>query len=300
LLVEQNAPGGQAGTSSRIENYLGFPSGITGADLAQRATTQARRLGAEILTAREVTGIRREDPYRIVRFADGSEVSSFAVLISTGMAVRMLDKPGIEPLVGAGVYYGAAMSEAALYRGKDICVIGGANSAGQGALFFARYARRVIVLVRAGGIEKSMSHYLVEQLKATENIEVLANAEVSSAHGTDHLEKIVVQNVETGATSDLAVSAMFIFIGVSPRSEMFAGLVERTSTGFVLTGPDLPRTHGKPAGWTLEREPFLFETNVQGIFAAGDVRAGANRRVAAAVGDGSAAIYTIHRYLETV
>lgn len=300
LLVEQNAPGGQAGTSSRIENYLGFPAGISGADLAQRATSQARRLGAEILTAREVISVRREDPYRIVQFADGSEVSSYAVLLATGMAVRTLEKPGIEPLVGRGVYYGAAMSEAALYRGKDVCVIGGANSAGQGALFFARYARRVIVLVRAGGIEKSMSHYLVEQIRATENIEVLANAEVASAHGTDHLERIMVTDVDTGVETELPVSAMFIFIGVSPRSEMFAGLVERTSTGFILTGPDLPRTHGKPAGWTLDREPFLFETNVPGVFAAGDVRAGANRRVAAAVGDGSAAIYTIHRYINSV
>ena len=300
LLVEQNAPGGQAGTSSRIENYLGFPAGISGADLAQRATSQARRLGAEILTAREVTGVRREDPYRIVQFADGTEVSSYAVLLATGMVVRVLEKPGVEPLVGKGVYYGAAMSEAALYRGKDVCVIGGANSAGQGALFFARYARRVIILVRASGIEKSMSHYLVEQIKATKNIEILANSEVASAHGTEHLERVIVINVDSGAETELPISAMFIFIGVSPRSEMFAGLVERTSTGFVLTGPDLPMTHGRPAGWTLDREPFLFETNVPGVFAAGDVRAGANRRVAAAVGDGSAAIYTIHRYINSV
>lgn len=300
LLVEANAPGGQAGTSSRIENYLGFPSGISGADLAQRATSQARRLGAEILTAREVTGIRREDPYRIVQFADGTEVSSYAVLLSTGMAVRTLELPGLESLIGAGVYYGAAMSEAATYRGKDVCIIGGANSAGQGALFFARYARRVIIIVRAEGIEKSMSHYLVEQIKATANIEILGNTEVQSAHGTDHLERIVVRNAESGAESDLAVSAIFIFIGVAPRSDMFDGLIERTASGFILTGAELPRYHGKPKGWTLEREPFLFETNVPGIFAAGDVRVGSNRRVAAAVGDGSAAIYTIHKYLETV
>jgi len=300
VLVEQNAPGGQAGTSSRIENYLGFPSGISGADLAQRATSQARRLGAEILTAREVIGVRREDPYRIVTFADGSEVSSYAVLLSTGMAVRTLDKPGLAALVGAGVYYGAAMSEAALYRGRDVCVIGGANSAGQGALFFSRYARRVIIIVRAEGIEKSMSHYLVEQIRATANIEILGNTEVSSAHGVEHLERIVVQNAETGAESELQMAAMFIFIGVAPRSEMFGGLVERTESGFILTGAELSRPHGKPIGWTIEREPFLFETNVPGIFAAGDVRVGANRRVAAAVGDGSAAIYTIHKYLETV
>jgi thioredoxin reductase (NADPH) len=300
LLVEQNAPGGQAGTSARIENYLGFPSGISGADLAQRATAQARRFGAEILTAQEVVGARRADPYRVVQLVDGSEVSCYAVLLATGMAVRMLGVPGIEPLVGAGVYYGAAMTEAATYRGQDVCVVGGANSAGQGALFFSRYARRVIMLVRAAGLERSMSQYLVARIAATENIEVIPRVEVAAVHGTGRLEGVVVRNVETAQESALDLSAMFIFIGVAPRSEMFAGFVERDESGFILTGPDLPRTNGRPCGWTLDRDPFLFETNVPGVFAAGDVRAGANRRVAAAVGEGSAAIYTIHRYLETV
>jgi thioredoxin reductase (NADPH) len=300
VLIEQSAPGGQAGTSSRIENYLGFPSGISGADLAQRATTQALRFGAEILTAQEVVGVRREDPYRIVKLADGSEVSGYAVLISTGMSGKKFDAPGIEPLLGAGVYYGAAMTEAATYRGQDVCIIGGANSAGQGALYFSRYARKVVMIVRAAGLEKSMSQYLVSRIKATENIEVLANAEVISVHGTGRLEHVVTRNVETGAEMPMDTAAMFIFVGVAPRTEMLAGFVERDETGFIVTGPDLKRVNGKPAGWTLDRDPFVFETSVPGVFAAGDVRFGANRRVAAAVGEGSAAIYTIHRYLDTV
>lgn len=300
LLIEQNAPGGQAGTSSRIENYLGFPSGISGADLAQRATTQARRFGAEILTAQEAVGVRRADPYRVVQLVDGSEVSCYAVLLATGMTVRMLDVPGIEPLVGAGVYYGAATTEAATYRGQDVCIVGGANSAGQGAQFFARSARRVTLLIRAPGLEKSMSQYLVARIKATENIEVMTGVEVAAVHGTGRLERVVARNVATAQETVLDASAMFIFIGVAPHSEIFASLVERDESGFVLTGPDLPRKNGKPSGWTLDRDPFLFETNVPGVFAAGDVRAGANRRVGAAVGEGSAAIYTIHHYLETV
>lgn len=300
LLIEHRAPGGQAGTSSRIENYLGFPSGVSGADLALRATVQARRFGAEIVTAQEVVGVRRNDPYRIVQCADGSEVSCYAVLLSTGMAVRMLDVPGVEPLAGLGVYYGAAMTEVAACRGQDVCVVGGANSAGQGALFMARYARRVIMLVRAAGLEKSMSQYLIDRIEATPNIEVMKGAVVTEVHGSTHLEEVVVQQRDSGETRTLPVAAMFIFIGAAPRSEMVADMVDRDEKGFILTGPDLPRTHGKPRGWTLERDPFLFETNVPGVFAAGDVRAGANRRVAAAVGEGSAAIYSIQRYLETV
>jgi thioredoxin reductase (NADPH) len=300
LMIEQNAPGGQAGTSSRIENYLGFPSGITGADLAQRATAQARRFGAEILTAQEMVGLRREDPYRIVRLADGSEVSAYAVLIATGMSVRTLDVPGIEPLLGAGVYYGAALSEAAAYRDAHVCVVGGANSAGQGALFFARYARKVTMLVRAKGLRPSMSHYLAARIETTPTIEVLPGAQVAAVEGQGHLERVTLRDVTTGEERPLDVSAMFIFIGAAPRSEMVADVLERDEKGFILTGPDLTRPGGKPKGWTLARDPFMFETNIPGVFAAGDVRSGANRRVAAAVGEGSAAIYTIHRYLETV
>lgn len=299
LLIEQNAPGGQAGTSSRIENYLGFPAGITGADLAQRATAQARRFGVEILTAQEMVGLRRDDPYRIVRLADGSEISARAVLLATGMSVRTLDVPGVEPLLGAGVYYGAALSEAALYRDAHVCVVGGANSAGQGALFFARYAKRVSMIVRAAGLRPAMSHYLAVQIEATPNIEVLAGYRVVAAHGREHLERVTLCDA-SGAERDLDVAAMFIFIGAAPRSEMVAGVVERDEKGFILTGPDAGQHGRRPQGWPLDRDPFLFETNVPGVFAAGDVRAGANRRVAAAVGEGSAAIYTIHRYLETV
>lgn len=300
LLIECNATGGQAGTSSRIENYLGFPSGITGADLAQRATAQALRFGVEILTAREVVGLRRNDPYRIVRMADGSEVSAKAVVLATGMSVRMLEVPGIDPLLGAGVYYGAALSEAAAYRDADVCVVGGANSAGQGALFFARYARKVTMLVRASGLRPSMSHYLAARIETTPNIEVVAGAQVSAVSGSGHLERVTLRDVRTGDERALDVSALFIFIGAAPRTEMFADVIERDDKGFILTGLDGSQPGGRPKGWTLDRDPFMFETNVPGVFAAGDVRSGANRRVAAAVGEGSAAIYTVHRYLETV
>jgi thioredoxin reductase (NADPH) len=300
ILIEQSAPGGQAGTSAWIENYLGFPTGVSGADLAERATIQARRFGAEMLTAQEVVGLRREDPYRYVQLADGTEISCYAALIATGMAVRMLDVPGIEPLVGAGVYYGSATTEAAAYRGQDVCLIGGANSAGQGALFFARYARKVTMLVRASSLASSMSQYLIDRIAATPNIEVLNCVQVASVRGTDHLEQVVLSHVNGTDDRVLDASAMFIFIGAAPRSELVAGTVERDDKGFILTGPDLPRVEQRPRGWTLERDPFLFETSMPGVFAAGDVRAGSNRRVAAAVGEGSAAIYTIHRYLETV
>jgi len=299
LLIEQEAPGGQAGTSSRIENYLGFPAGVSGADLAQRATAQARRFGAEMII-QQVTGVRREDPYRIVKLADGSEVSGYAVMLATGMAVRKLDVPGIEPLVGAGVYYGAAMTEAATYRNSEVCIVGGANSAGQGALFFARYARQVTMLARAKELAAGMSQYLVERIAATENIQVVTRVEVSAARGTEHLEQLVLRNVDTGEERVVDAAAMFIFIGTAPRSDMLAGLVQRDEKGFILTGPDLPRNEHGIAGWPLDRDPFLFETSVPGLFAAGDVRSGANRRVAAAVGEGSAATHTIHRYLETV
>jgi thioredoxin reductase (NADPH) len=300
LLIEQNATGGQAGTSSRIENYLGFPSGITGADLAQRATAQAKRFGVEILTAQEVVGLRRNDPYRIVRLASGSEVSAKAVVLAMGMTVRMLDVPGIEPLLGAGVYYGAALSEAAAYRDADVCVVGGANSAGQGALFFARYARKVTMLVRAGGLRPSMSHYLAARIETTPNIEVVAGAQVSAVAGDGHLERVTLRDVRTGDKRDINVAALFIFIGAAPRTEMLADLIARDDKGFIVTGLDGTQPGGKPKGWPLDRDPFMFETNVPGVFAAGDVRSGANRRVAAAVGEGSAAIYTVHRYLETV
>jgi thioredoxin reductase (NADPH) len=299
LLIEHEAPGGQAGTSSRIENYLGFPSGLSGADLAQRATAQARRFGAEMIT-QQVVGIRCEDPYRIVQLADGSEITCYALMLATGMEVRKLEVQGIEPLVGAGVFYGAAMTEAATYRDQEVCIVGGANSAGQGALFFARYADHVTMLIRREKLESGMSQYLVDRIEATPNIDVVTRTEVAGVCGAERLEKIVLRNKDSGEERAVDASAMFIFIGSAPRSEMLAGVVERDDKGFILTGPDLPRNERGVKGWKLERDPFLFETSVPGIFAAGDVRAGANRRVAAAVGEGSASTHSIHRYLETV
>ena len=300
LLIERHAPGGQAGTSSRIENYLGFPGGVTGADLAQRAIAQARRFGAELLTAQEVVGVRREDPYRIVRLADGSEVRCYAVLLATGLAVNTLDAPGIDRLVGAGVYYGAATTEAATYRERDVCIVGGANSAGQGAVFLSRTARKVTMLVRSPGLQTSMSQYLIERIAALPNIAVAPQVEVREARGADHLEEVVVRHIDSGEDETMACAALFLFVGANPRTESFAGFVERDDRGFILTGADLPRDGGRPRGWSLDRDPFMFETSVPGVFAAGDVRAGANRRVAAAVGEGSAAIFSIQRYLETV
>lgn len=300
LLVEQSAPGGQAGTSSRIENYLGFPAGVSGDDLAQRAIAQARRFGAELLTAQRVESIRREDPYRVVRLADGSEIASYAVLLATGTATRRLEAPGIEPLLGAGVYYGAATTEVAAYRDQDICIVGGANSAGQGAVFFARTCRRVTMLVRSTGLETSMSQYLIDRIATLPNITVMPRVTVTEALGQARLEAVTVRHEDSGETLTLSCSALFLFVGGAPRTELVAGFVQLDDRGFILTGPDLPREGARPRGWKLDRDPLLFETSVPGVFAAGDVRAGANRRVAAAVGEGSAAIFSIQRYLETV
>ena len=297
LLIEQKAPGGQAGSTSFIENYLGFPGGVTGADLAQRAVAQARRFGAEMMVGHTVAGIRREDPYRIVTLDDGHEVSSHALVLATGMAVRELPLDCLGPLLGRGVYYGAALSEAALYRGQDVAVVGGANSAGQGALFFARYARRVTMLVRAPSLSPSMSKYLVSRIEATSNIEVLNCVEMVEAAGEGHLERIGIRDLKLGGTRTLDMSAVFVFIGTAPRTEMFTGFVELDEKGFILTGLDLRRDGRR---WSLERDPLMFETSVPGVFAAGDVRSGANRRIAAAVGEGSAAIYSVHKYLQTV
>jgi thioredoxin reductase (NADPH) len=299
VLVESHSSGGQAGTSSMIENYLGFPAGVTGADLAQRATAQARRFGAELLTGQEVVSLRREDPYRVVVLADGTELPAYCVVITTGMMARMLEVQGIEKLHGVGVYYGAAMTEAARYRDKDVCIVGGANSAGQGALFFSRYARRVTMLIRSG-LEKTMSRYLIDRIVGTENIEVMNGVVVESVKGETSLEAVIVKSCDSEERRTIPASAMFIFIGVRPHTECFEGVLERDEAGFVYTGADLPREHGRPRGWTLERTPFMFETSVPGVFAAGDARSGSNHRVAAAVGEGSATIHSVHRYLLTV
>ena len=299
VLLEQNAPGGQAGTSSLIENYLGFPAGVSGEDLARRAAAQARRFGAEMLIE-EVVSLRREDPYRFLRLADGSELSCKAVVLTTGVAWRKLDVPGIESLLGVGVYYGAAKTEAATYRGQDVCVVGAGNSAGQGALFFSRTARRVTLLVRSESLGKSMSRYLIDRIAATPNIEVLLNVDVKAVRGNGHLAQVVIRDVDSVAERALDEAAMFIFIGARPRTEMVSGWVDLDDKGFVLTGPDLARADHGRGGWTLDRSPFLFETSVPGVFAAGDVRAGSSKRVAAAVGEGSGCVLMVHRYLEMV
>jgi thioredoxin reductase (NADPH) len=300
LMIDKEATGGQAGTSSRIENYLGFPKGLSGADLAQRATAQAKRLGAEILTAREVMGVRLEDPYRYVTLSDGTELGCRALVIATGVTVRQLDVPGIDALTGAGIYYGAALTEAANYRDQQVFVVGGANSAGQGAMFFSRYASKVSILVRSSTLEKGMSQYLVDQIAGTENIEVLTHTEVVEAIGNDRLEAITVANKEKGETQTLPAAAMFLFIGAVPHSEVVAGVVERNKAGFIITGPDLIRGGRRPKNWNLKRDPYLLETSVPGIFAAGDIRQGAVRRVASAVGQGAIAISLVHQYLKSV
>ncbi|WP_040448580.1 FAD-dependent oxidoreductase [Ktedonobacter racemifer] len=300
MLIEREAPGGQAGTSSRIENYLGFPSGLSGADLARRAVTQARRFGVELLTPQEVTSVRVDGPYRFVTLADGSELSCSALLIATGVSYRKLDIPGLERLTGSGVYYGAAMTEALSCRDSDVFVVGGANSAGQAAMYFSRYARTVTMLVRGDSLAKSMSQYLIDQIQQTGNITVQTCTSVVEVHGESNLETITLANTQTGERQTLPTSALFIFIGAMPRTEWLADFVLRDEQGFLLTGPDLDRDGKRPSGWKLQRAPFLLETNVPGIFAAGDVRHGSVKRVASGVGEGAVAIQFIHRYLSEV
>jgi len=299
VLIERNAPGGQAGTSSRIENYLGFPAGLSGADLARRASVQARRFGAEILSAQEATRIRLNDPYRIVSLADGSELNCYTVLFTAGMEVRHLDVPGVQPLVGVGIYYGAALTEAAAYRGQDVYIVGGGNSAGQGAMFFSRYARKVTLLVRGPSLN-AMSQYLIDRIEETANVEVLTGTVISAVRGSDRLEAVTLSDVSSGQTREVPAAAVFIFIGATPRTEMLSDLAARDGGGFILTGLDVMTDGKRPPGWKPDRDPFPFETTIPGIFAAGDARHGSGKRVAAAVGEGSAAIGMIHRYLQTV
>ena len=299
LLVEKETPGGQAGTSSRIENYLGFPKGLSGADLARRATAQASRLGAEILSAQEVVSVGLRDSYRVVTLANGSELACRAVVIATGVSVQELDVPGAQAVTGAGIYYGAAITEAASYQGKHVFVVGGANSAGQGAIFLSQYADQITMLVRSS-LAKSMSQYLIEQIEGRDNIDVQLGTEIVEVHGKDRLEAITIRDRETGETRREAAAATFVFIGASAHTKMLGDLVELSSAGFILTGPDLFINGERPAGWKLKRDPYLMETSVPGIFAAGDVRHGVIRRVASAVGQGSTTISFVHEYLKTV
>jgi thioredoxin reductase (NADPH) len=299
-MIEKSATGGQAGTSSRIENYLGFPKGLSGADLAKRATDQAVRLGCEILTAVEAISVKVEAPYKIIKLSDGQEISCKALVIATGVELRELDAPGVKELTGAGIYYGAALTEAINYSGKEVYVVGGANSAGQGAMYFSRFANQVTMLVRGSSLEIGMSQYLVDQIHAQANIKVKVNTEVKAVRGETKLEQIVYFNMETNREENCPVDAMFIFIGAQAHTELVDGVVERNLQGFIITGQDLVNDRKYPKGWKLKRAPYFLETSVPGIFAAGDVRQGAVRRVASAVGQGAIAVALVHQYLREV
>jgi len=300
VMIEREAPGGQAGMSSRIENYLGFPTGLSGGDLARRAVVQAQRFGVEILSPQEAVSVGTEGSYRIVRLADGSEISCHALLIATGVQWRRLEAPGIDKLHGAGVYYGGGATEAISCKGEIVYVVGGANSAGQAAMHFAKYAEKVVLLVRSDGLASTMSQYLIDQIQDTPNIQIWTHASVAEAHGVTRLEEISVLCSDTNKVERVSASAMFIFIGALPGTEWLGAVVERDDLGFLLTGPDLMRDGQRPNGWTLDRDPFLLETNVPGLFAVGDVRHGSVKRVASGVGEGSVAVQFIHQYLSKV
>jgi thioredoxin reductase (NADPH) len=302
LLIERQAPGGQAGMSSNIENYLGFPSGLSGSNLARRAAAQAARFGAEILAPQEAVSLRVDGPYRIVKLNDGTEISCHALLIACGVSYRELKEvKGIEKLTGSGVYYGASMVEALSCKGEDVFMVGGANSAGQAAIHFSKYAKTVTLVVRGDTLSKSMSHYLIHQIHETDNIHILLNSKVTEAQGENRLEFITIANTKTGQLQTFPSYGLYIFIGAVPHTDAVVGLIDRDANGFILTGPDLINNeHKYPHGWTLDRQPFLLETNVPGIFAAGDVRHGSMKRVAASVGEGSIAVQLIHQYLKRV
>src|SRR6266536_3069866 len=300
VMIEREAPGGQAGMSSRIENYLGFPSGLSGGDLARRAVVQAQRFGVEILSPQEAVAVRTEGPYRIIKLADGNEISCHALMIASGVQWRRLEAPGIDRLQGAGIYYGGGATEALSCQDEIVYVVGGANSAGQAAMNFAKYAERVVILVRGESLSSTMSQYLIEQVQQTPNIQLWTHASVAEAHGGTHLEEISVLCSDTNKVERVPASAMFIFIGALPRTDWLAGTVERDERGFILTGPDLIRDGQRPKGWALDRDPFLLETNVPGLFAVGDVRHGSVKRVASGVGEGSVAVQFIHQYLSKV
>ncbi|MEP7292850.1 MAG: FAD-dependent oxidoreductase, partial [Chloroflexota bacterium] len=297
ILIEREAPGGQAGTSSRIENYLGFPRGVSGSELARRAFEQAIRFGVEILTPAEVMTVKIQDQYRILSLSDGSEISCHALMIATGVSYRRIEVMGCDALTGAGIYYGAAMTEAPSVQGQDVFIVGAGNSAGQAAMYFSKYARTVYMVVRGDSLGKSMSQYLVNQIEATENIKTLTFTEVMAVHGEEHLEAVTLINTQSRETEKYDAAALFVFIGAQPRTDWLEGVVERDQHGFVVTGNDLIRDGKPPKGWKLERLPFLLEASVPGIFVAGDVRHRSVKRVASAVGEGSIAVQFIHQYL---
>ena len=297
LLVERQATGGQAGQSSRIENYLGFPDGVSGAQLTDRARRQATKFGAEILTARDVVGLRANGPARVVRFGDDTEVAAHAVVVATGVSYRALDAPGCAELTGSGLFYGSAATEVAECTDADVIVVGGANSAGQAAVFFARVAKSVTIVVRAPSLAHGMSAYLIEQLEALSNVGYRLETVVDEAHGNGHLEAVTLRHVGTGATERLDTSHAFVFIGAQPRTDWLDGTLARDPRGFLLTGPDLVVDGRRPRGWQLDRDPWPLEASIPGVFVAGDARADSVKRVASAVGEGAMAVTLAHRYL---
>ncbi|MGW1065283.1 FAD-dependent oxidoreductase [Streptomyces aureus] len=298
VLVERSATGGQAGQSSRIENYLGFPDGVSGGQLTDRARRQAAKFGAEILTAREVTGLEVTGASRTIRFSDGSAISAHAVILATGVSYRQLQAPGLAELTGCGVFYGSALTEAAACQGHDVYIVGGANSAGQAAMYLARGAKSVTILVRGSSLSASMSHYLIEQISEAPNISVRTGTVVESAHGDGHLEQLTLRDVESGHTELVDAQWMFVFIGAAPLTDWLDGTVLRDDRGFILAGPDMTPDGQPPHGWELDRPPYHLETNVPGVFVAGDARAESAKRVASAVGEGAMAVMLVHRYLE--
>ncbi|MFZ4811258.1 MAG: FAD-dependent oxidoreductase [Ilumatobacteraceae bacterium] len=304
-IIEREAPGGQAAQSARIENYLGFPNGLSGSDLSHRAVTQAKRLGAEMVLARTVVGLETRGNVHALLFDDGTAVETRAVIVASGVSYRLLEAPGLAELTGRGVYYGASASDAPGTTGDDVYIVGAANSAGQAALNLAKYAKRVVILVRGGSLEAAMSQYLVERIVSAENIEVMFHTEIASGTGTDHLETLTLLDRQTGATQTVDANWVYAFIGAMPRTEWLADVVARDSKGFLLTGPDVAAHDGTSSSvegptWPLQRAPFLLETSRPGVFAAGDVRLASMKRVASAVGEGSSAVSNVHMYLETI
>ena len=297
VLVERQATGGQAGQSSRIENYLGFPDGVSGGQLAERARRQAGKFGAELLLARDVVGLEAHGPKRVLSLDDGSRIAAHAVVLATGVSYRSLGVPGCEGLTGRGVYYGSALTEAAECADREVYVVGGANSAGQAAVFFARYASAVHLLVRGSSLEDSMSHYLIEQLAGIPNIEVHACTTVAEAHGDGHLERLTLQDARSGERWSVDTGHLFVFIGGAPRTDWLDGTVVRDERGFLPTGPNLLVDGRRPAGWAPDRDPWFLETSVPGVFVAGDARSDSVKRVASAVGEGAMAVTLVHRYL---
>ncbi|CAM5624368.1 FAD-dependent oxidoreductase [Streptomyces pilosus] len=298
VLVERSATGGQAGQSSRIENYLGFPDGVSGAQLTDRARRQATRFGAEILSAREVTGLEAAGAARIVRFSDGSSVAAHSVILATGVSYRRLAAPGCDELGGCGVYYGSALTEAAACQGQDVYIAGGANSAGQAAMYLSRFAKSVTLLVRGPDLAASMSYYLIQQIDRAHNISVRCGTVVESAHGDGHLEGLTLRDTGSGRCERVDAQWLFVFIGAAPLTGWLDGTVLRDERGFILAGPDLTADGRPPADWELDRPPYHLETSVPGVFVAGDARAESAKRVASAVGEGAMAVMLVHRYLE--